>query len=225
MSTELAIKDDRAAIAINDQGVNLRSFDEMGRFSQAILASGLAPKDFKTPEAVMVAIQTGMEIGLKPMQALQGICVINGRPTIWGDAALAIVRVHPEFSGIEETFERGKTDDEMMAVCVIERAGQIPVRRTFSVADAKRAGLWAKAGPWKQYPKRMLQMRARAFAMRDAFPDALKGCGVREEVGDYKEAKAREVKPAVDLILPTDEEPAPESAENQPDPETGEFPI
>lgn len=200
-----AVKPERAPIAIEESGVSLRSFDEMARFSQAIIASGLAPKSFQTPESVMVAIQTGMEIGLKPMQALQGIAVINGRPTLWGDAALAIVRAHPDFLNIEEEFERGENEESMMAVCVIERSGQTPTRRTFSVADAKKAGLWKKAGPWSQYPKRMLAMRARSFAMRDAFPDALKGCGIREEISDIPKAKARELKPAVDLVLPEPE--------------------
>jgi hypothetical protein len=35
-----------------------------------------------------------------------------------------------------------------------------------------------------QYPKRMRQMRARAFALRDVFPDVLRGLPVAEEVMD-----------------------------------------
>ena len=65
--------------------------------------------------------------------------------------------------------------------------GQAEERRTFSQNDAEIAGLWSKAGPWKQYPKRMLQMRARAFCLRDLFPDVLKGLAVAEEVVDYVE--------------------------------------
>jgi len=61
---------------------------------------------------------------------------------------------------------------------------EIETRRTFSVKDARLAGLMNKAGPWKQYPKRMLQMRARGFAIRDAFPDALKGVITYEEASD-----------------------------------------
>ena len=49
----------------------------------------------------------------------------------------------------------------------------------------KKAGLWGKAGPWSQYPKRMLQMRARSFALRDKFADALSGLLMAEEVQDY----------------------------------------
>ena len=58
---------------------------------------------------------------------------------------------------------------------------------TFTVGDAIRAGLWKKAGPWTMYPKRMLQMRARSFALRDAFPDVLRGLVATEEVEDYQE--------------------------------------
>jgi hypothetical protein len=69
------------------------------------------------------------------------------------------------------------------------RRGQPPERRTFSVADAKRAKLWFKAGPWTTYPDRMLQMRARGFAIRDVFPDALRGVITAEEAVDIVEPR------------------------------------
>jgi hypothetical protein len=68
--------------------------------------------------------------------------------------------------------------------CVIKLRGQPDVVRTFSMDDAKRAGLSGKQGPWTQYPNRMLQLRARGFAVRDAFPDALKGLITAEEAQD-----------------------------------------
>jgi hypothetical protein len=173
----------------------------MARFCIAVVNSNLAPKTFQSPEAVMVAIQHGMELGLAPMQALQSIAVINGRPVIWGDAALALATAHPDFEDIDETSRDGT------AICTVKRKGRTPVTREFSEADAKRAGLLGKAGPWTQYPKRMLQMRARAFAIRDAFPDALKGVGIREEISDIKPAQAREIKPAEGLVLPDEQPP------------------
>ena len=183
-------------ISLDNHGVQLRSFDELGRFCKAVVNSGLAPKGFNSPEAVMVAVQHGMELGLAPMQALQSIAVINGKPCIYGDAALALATSHPSFLDLEET------TDGTTATCVIKRRDRSAVVRTFSEADAKRAGLWGKSGPWAQYPARMLQMRARGWALRDAFPDALKGLGIREEVADYqiKQARGREV--ASGVVLP-----------------------
>ena len=52
--------------------------------------------------------------------------------------------------------------------------------------DAKRAGLFGKAGPWTQYLPRMLQMRARSWNFRDNLADVLKGFSVREEVVDER---------------------------------------
>jgi len=156
-----------------------KTFQEAMKYAELIASSDLAPKDYKgKPGNVMVALQMGAEIGLKPLQALQNIAVINGRPCVWGDAMLAIVRAHPDFEDINEY------DDNGIAVCTIKRKNQSPVKRTFSSADAKTAGLLNKQGPWTQYPARMRQMRARAFALRDAFPDALKGLSSAEEAQD-----------------------------------------
>jgi hypothetical protein len=186
-------------IQLDQHGVQLRSFDEMARFCKAIVNSGLAPKGFNSPEAVMVAVQHGLELGLAPMQSLQSIAIINGKPCIYGDAALALCTAHAAFLDIEETTE-GNT-----ATCVVKRRDRSAVVRTFSEADAKKAGLWGKSGPWQQYPNRMLQMRARSWALRDAFPDALRGLGIREEVSDYqvKVARGREIASSVVLPEPT----------------------
>jgi hypothetical protein len=78
---------------------------------------------------------------------------------------------------------------------VVKRKGEPDVHSSFSVSDAKRAGLWGKQGPWSQYPKRMLQLRARAFALRDAFPDALRGLASAEEEQDTITVTAEVIEP------------------------------
>lgn len=161
-----------------------RNFEEAMKFAKLIADSDLAPKDFKgKPGNVMVAIQMGRELGLKPMQAIQNIAVINGRGSVWGDAMLAIVIAHSDCEYVHEKLEGTE------AICAAKRRNQPEVVRKFSLADATEAGLIEKPGPWKQYRNRMLQMRARAFCLRDAFPDVLKGVAMREEVEDYPEPK------------------------------------
>jgi hypothetical protein len=145
----------------------------------------MVPRDYiGKPGAIVVAIQLGMEVGLMPIQALQSIAVVNGRPTLWGDGALAIIKSHPDFAGIEED-DQETVKKNNKATCILKRRGQKDVKATFSQEDAQTAGLWKKAGPWTTAPYRMMQMRARAFAMRDQFPDALKGIKTVEEVRDY----------------------------------------
>lgn len=185
-----------------------KTLDQMMDLANMVISSGLAPSTLKgSPQAVLIAMQHGMELGLAPMQAIQSIAVINGRPSIWGDAALALAMAHPDFEDIEETFERGATAEDMLAKCEVKRKGRSSVVRTFSVGDARKAGLWDKAGPWKQYPKRMLQMRARSFAIRDSFPDALKGVAIVEEMRDVTPREPR--KEAPKMILPDDPIPTP----------------
>ena len=152
------------------------------RIAQAVHAARMAPKGMDTPEQCMVAILHGLEVGLTPLAALQRIAVVNGRPTIWGDGALALVRASGLAERIVERIE-GDGPVNWTAVCEVMRKGEVePLIRTFSVEDAKRARLWGKAGPWTDYPRRMLQMRARAFALRDAFADVLGGLYLREEI-------------------------------------------
>lgn len=158
------------------------TFAEAMRFAELIAASDLAPKDYRgKPANVIVAVQMGANVGLDPMQAIQNISVINGRASLWGDAMLAVCTMHRAWRGIEETYDRSTG----VSKCVVRRANCVPVERTFSVDDAKVACLWGKSGPWTSYPKRMLQMRARGFALRDSFPDALRGLSSAEEVSDY----------------------------------------
>ena len=130
-----------------------------------------------------MGIIAGFEAGLTMAQTLRGVMVVNKRPCLWGDAALAVVRSSPKCASIREWMEG--EGDAMVAYCEGQRTGEKhPILRSFSVADAKRAGLWAKSGPWTQYPKRMLAMRARAFTLRDGWPDVLAGMGVAEEEVD-----------------------------------------
>lgn len=161
-----------------------QDFDGAWRIANAVVKAGMAPKGLDTAEKAMVAIMHGLEVGMTPMAALQSIAVVNGRPTIWGDGAIGLVRGSGKLEWIKERIEG--EGDNMVAICEVKRKGepaQEPAR--FSVADAKKAGLWGKQGPWQQYPKRMLAMRARAFALRDGFADVLRGLSITEEVQDH----------------------------------------
>ncbi len=174
------------------------SIESAWRLSEVIAASGMAPKTYGTdPNKIMVGMLAGMEIGLTPFAALQSIAVINGNPSLWGDGALALALASNLVEDMDET------DDGHKATCTIKRVGRAtPIVRTFDMDDAKKAGLAGKAGPWTQYPARMRQMRARAFALRDGFPDVLKGLRVAEETQDYAEFADATPRPAHGVSVP-----------------------
>jgi hypothetical protein len=178
MSTELSTQ-------TQPRGLALQSVADAMKFGEMVASSDFAPKDFRgKPASCMLAIQCGAEIGLAPLQSLQSIAVVNGRPAVYGDAALAVVKASPVCEYVTESIDGD--GEQMVAVCTAKRRGYPqPTVVRFTVADAKKASLWGKSGPWTQYPKRMLQMRARGFALRDAFPDVLKGLVTAEEAQDY----------------------------------------
>ncbi len=167
--------------------MNPQSLDEAMKCAELIAASDMVPKNYKgKPGDILVAGQMGAELGVSWLQALQGICVINGNPSVWGDLALGLVKSHAQFESIKESYD----EETRTATCVIKRKNEeLPTTQTFSWADACAAGLHAK-DTYQKYRRRMLQMRARSWAMRDCMPDALKGLKIAEEQvaieGEYK---------------------------------------
>lgn len=165
------------------------------RVAHVLANSALVPESYRgRPNDTFVAIQMGESIGLDPFQAVQSIAVINGRPCLWGDALIGVCRASPLCAWIEESF----TEDGQVATCTTQRKGDPnPISRSFSLANATAAGI-ANKDIWKKYQRRMLQMRARALCLRDAYPDVLKGLSVAEEVNDYHGSPA----PIQDYQLP-----------------------
>lgn len=174
-----------------------QTIEEVFRLAQGIAASGLAPKGMDKPEQITVAILTGLEIGLPPMFAIQKIAVINGRPSIWGDAVPALLWA----KGFKLRERMEGNGEERTAICEVTRPDGEKIERSFNVAMAKKAGLWGKAGPWTQHPDRMLQMRARGFACRDGAADALSGLYLSEEI----EAPIKDITPKPSVLeIPDD---------------------
>ena len=162
------------------------------QFCKVMSESSFVPQGYRNkPGDILAAVTMGAELGLGPMQSLLGIAVINGKPSVYGDTLLSLVLGHPDCEDVIETIENEGTE-EATARCEVRRRGRQPAVRTFSVDDAKRARLWGRKGPWTDYPSVMLKHRARGFALRDTFADALAGLITTEEARDHKAAPARE---------------------------------
>jgi hypothetical protein len=193
----------KAIVPAGNRGLTFTDLDSMYRFCVAV-ANSKEFKDIETPEQALMRLQAGLELGLSPIWAICNIMVVNGRPSVWGDAMLGLVLRHPECEDVIETVENEGTENET-AVCEVRRRGRVPVIRKFSITDVRRAGLDRKMqSVHGSYPARMRAMRARSWACRDAFADALRGLAVVEDVRDYVERQVTkiEVAKAKDLILP-----------------------
>jgi hypothetical protein len=162
-----------------------QSLRDAMELAKLIADSDLAPKDYRgKPGNVLVAVQMGLEVGLSPMTAIQSIAVINGKPSLYGDVGKAILLSKGFIIEEDDTHVIKKTG---AGRCKITRPGHPPCERTFSIDNAKTAGLFGKQGPWTQYPERQLAWRAFWFAARDIASDVLKGLSGAEEVMDIGE--------------------------------------
>lgn len=170
-----------------------RTLTEAMEFAKMMADSEMVPKNFRgKPGDVMIAVQMGAEVGLSPMAAIQNIAVINGKPGIYGDAGKGILLAAGcivEEDDIEIVKATGR------ARCKVTRRGRPPVERTYTIDNAKTAGLWNKDGPWKTNPERQMAWRAFWFAARDAAADLLKGLGGAEELADYTVPAERDITP------------------------------
>ena len=215
---QLAVVEPVHAIVRPQRGVELKSLDDFFRFADIALASGLAPKAMTSADAIVVALIAGAELGMPAMQSLQNIGVINGKPAPFGDAVPGIVLSSGLCAEFEEWMEengeavdslpQGKLSDwpdSFTWVTRVQRKGRNKPRLSyFSVGDAKRANLWGKGGPWTQFPQRMLRFKSMGFAMRDEFPDVLRGFVPYEDLADYSEP-AKTISVQTEIVSVDDE--------------------
>jgi hypothetical protein len=207
----------KAPMVMSDRGIQLRSFAELWRFAQMVVASRAVPKGMNVGQAA-TAIQSGMEAGLTPMAALQAIVVINGVSSWRGQAALGLIRSKP-FCRYIRAWSEGE-GRQMRGVCVSRRAGADREERTdFTVEQAIKAELWGKDGPWQQYPDRQLMWRAVGFHGKDHWSDVLLGFPIAEEAMDFVQLRDE---PKVRESLPPPSSPDPLLADLQPAPAKAE---
>jgi hypothetical protein len=152
------------------------------------------------PEATLargtMLILQGMEIGVPPMQAVQLLAMIKGRITAHSEAVPGILLAHG--CKIKTSWTGTEMADDWTCHKELTRPNGDVYAGSYSVADAKRAGLWdqsptkqgyqGKTKPndsaWFRNPKRMLNARALGNVGKDGGSDFLKGIAVREEIED-----------------------------------------
>ena len=182
-----------------------RDTEEAQRYARGMISAGIVPDAYReggrrenpvNAELVLMGVLKSMELGLPPQTGIGTIMPVNNRFTVWGDGAVALIQRNNVITSLMQvelggSFDRAAPIGDWPAaygwrVSIARRGQEAPYVGEFTIADAKRAGLWlnAKRQPWILYPSRMLFNRARAFALRDGFADCLMGLGIREEIED-----------------------------------------
>lgn len=183
---------------VGKHGIEIDTLEKLEAMADYVLKSGLAPKECNSVANIIVRAQMGMELGLSFMYSIQNIANINGRPAIWGDAIPALVLssgLCAEFAGRFVGKDDGSyTDDFRYEVTARRKGHETASVVSFSVGDAKKAGLWGK-NVWAPYPKDMMRHKAVARAAKIVFPDVLGGIACAEDIRDYIEVEAQPIAP------------------------------
>jgi len=184
---------------------------ERMEYSKALAASDLLPKQYRnSPANVLVAVEYGRALGLEPMAAIQGIHVVEGKPTASAQLIGALVR--------NAGHRLRVVGDDTQATATIRRKDHpdFEFTATWTMQRAAKAGLAGK-GSWAKYPAAMLKARAITEVARDACPEVLAGVSyTAEELGvDPVAAPAAPAPPPVPTVadpvvtVERDDEPMP----------------
>jgi len=149
----------------------------------ALAAGGFLPKGCSKEEG-FARIVAGAQMGLKPIQALNGIAMINGHPTLHSDSIPCVVMASGLVNGMKYVFTG--EGDTLACTFYIKRKGVAEYQEwTYSIEDAKKAGLLNNP-TWKAHPKKMLFNRARTWCMRNTFPDVIGNIYSKDEIEDVE---------------------------------------
>ena len=166
---------------------NMEKLMKVGEF---MLRSGLMPSTVKSASNVALIIWTGHELGLKPMQSIQFINVISGKPSL----APVMMRALIINSGVEEAWEirensatactiyaKRNTGADYLRTFTLEEASKI-MSPEFDAQGAKKTVPLTQKFNWKNMPATMLLWRCTSAICRVLYPDVINGM-VRQEVG------------------------------------------
>lgn len=174
-------------VAWNDTGVRLQSIDDAYRFAKYVVASGMAP-GLKDEVSVVVALQTGMELGFSPMRSLQVVNVIKGRPSLAVEAMGAKVESDGVLEpGTKLRFRYLKNGDDIGCQAYSTPLGGKPIEdEPVWLSDFKHL---SSNDNWKKYPKRMLKARAVGWHIRDNYAASVNNLPAADEVRDIASAR------------------------------------
>lgn len=146
--------------------------------AERIAMTDFVPKGLRgNVAATTAAMLYGREVGLPPMTALTQTHVIEGKPAMSAEAMRALI-----FAAGHEIV----IDESTGAVCRVRgrRAGSESWTEVMWTIDMARAAGLGGRGPWKAYPRQMLQARASTELARLVFPDVIHGFRSVEEMED-----------------------------------------
>lgn len=168
-----------SAIVVREDSMAPAAVQARIAYAKNLAASSLLPDAYRQqPANVLLAIEYGQSLGIKPIAALNGINVIKGKPTMSADLMASVVRkaghkLRVRQEGMSVRAQLIRADDP-----------EFIYEAVWDEARARRAQLWGQRGPWSLYPEQMLRSRAITEVCRQGASDCLYGVVYSpEEIG------------------------------------------
>jgi hypothetical protein len=161
---------------------SLMTLDQMMLVSDRISKTDIVPANYRgKPDAILAAMIYGQELGFSPIQSLHNFYTVSGKVAITAEGLTALAYRSGLVEHLESEGVWNKVTEMWEGRCTIQRRGFPPVTHTFTEEQARRADLSAKP-MYHKYPERMYRARAVSFAIRDVFPDVIRGLMSVEEM-------------------------------------------
>lgn len=153
----------------------------MIKFAKTLIDAKACPAGLDTEAKVLVALQAGREVGLSPINALNSFYIVNGKITIYGDSAIALVLRDGH------QIDWGKCDATEANVTITRFDNKKTMTAKFTYADAQRKKLdvysdGRKNPFWQKFPENMLKFKAFGSIARFIVADSLRGMSIKEEL-------------------------------------------
>ncbi len=180
----------------------IQQFENAQRIAKALASSALVPKEYQGQTGLantLVAMEIAGRMGLSPLQVMQNLHIIHGRPSWSSQFIIAMINGCGRFTPLDYNVS-GEGDTLSCFAYATEIATGKELRGpVVTMAMAKREGWATKSGSkWQTMPDLMVRYRAAAFWGRLYVPEFLVGMKTQEEVVDIQEVEVSEQPSIVD---------------------------
>ena len=174
----------------------IQQFENAQRIAKALASSALVPKEYQGQNGLanaLVAMEIAHRMNLSPLQVMQNLHIIHGRPSWSSQFIIAMINGCGRFSPLDYVLTCEGDSLSCYAYATELATGKELKGPVVSMAMAKREGWATKTGSkWQTMPDLMIRYRAAAFWGRLYVPEFLVGMKTQEEVVDIQPVEVTE---------------------------------
>lgn len=174
------------------------------KVADALFKSQLFP-NVRNSFGAYAIVEYGAELDIPPMTSLQTMSIISGKICMAAQMMLTLALK----KGVSY---KVNTDSDKEVSVTFKRQGFESYTSSFSVEEAKRAGIYKAQGGWEKWPRDMCFWRAVTRGLRRIAPDVILGLYAIEELKDAPPLN----EPIESQIMPPDAPKPPDNTNQKP---------